>query len=87
MSHSSTHTVQLQYATQQYTHSTTTVCHTAVHTQYKNTHEVTKIHSRITTQYTKDQLQLVAIHIGKATDIKKITKYIIQYVYYAYPKP
>jgi hypothetical protein len=26
-----------------------------------------EIHSRIITQYTKDQLQLVGMHIGKAT--------------------
>jgi hypothetical protein len=37
MSDSSTHTVQLQYVTQQYTHSTTTFCQTAVHTKYDYT--------------------------------------------------
>ena len=31
-----------------------------------------EINSRITTQYTKDQLQLVAMHIGKATQGKKV---------------
>jgi hypothetical protein len=39
----------------------------STHTQYNNTHEVTKIHSITITQYTKDQLQLVAMHIEKAT--------------------
>ena len=46
---------QLKYVRQQYTHSTT------VHTRgNKNTH-------KIITQYTKEQLQLTSMHIGKAT--------------------
>jgi hypothetical protein len=73
MPDSSKHKVQLQYVRQQYTHSTTTVCQTAVRTPQNSTHEVRKIRSRIIAQYTKDQLQLVAMHIGKATQGEEIT--------------
>ena len=36
-------------------------------------HEITKIHSRIIKQYTKDQLHLVALHIGKVTQGQEST--------------
>ena len=46
-----------------------------------NTHEVTKIRSRIITQYTKDQLQLVAMHIGKSTQGEESTAPRFLYCY------
>jgi hypothetical protein len=49
MTHSSTHTGQIEYVTQQYTHSTNTVCHTAVHTQYKYSMSHSSTHTVQTT--------------------------------------
>jgi hypothetical protein len=47
--------------------------HNSTHTPQNNTHEETKIHSRIITQYTKEQIQSVVMNIGKATQGEEST--------------